>query len=390
MSNSQGRSAQQSALRTTPLHPLHQRLQARFGEFAGYDMPIQYPEGIMAEHRWTREHAGLFDVSHMGPCFLELTTSARGAGAHEEVAALLEPLICADVRNLAPGEQKLTLMLSQEGGILDDLMVARLPGPEDAGRLYIVVNAGVKEADFARIAEAAGTRARLVRADDRALLALQGPLAAEILSGLAPEIADMAFMTARRVILSGSECVVSRSGYTGEDGFEILMDATASVGFAEQLLADPRVKMIGLGARDSLRLEAGLCLYGHDLSPDTSPVEAGLSWTIPRSRRRAADFPGASRILSEIAAGPPRKRVGLRPLGKAPAREGAEVRLPGGPAIGTVTSGGFGPTVGAPIAMGYVESSAAITGTRVELVVRGKPLEAEITALPFVEHRYRR
>jgi aminomethyltransferase len=378
-------------LKRTPLYALHQRLGARFAPFAGYDMPIQYPDGIMAEHLWTRAHAGLFDVSHMGPCFLSLAGGAlAGDAAHAAIAAVFEPLVTADIAGLKPGEQRYALLLADDGGALDDLMAARPFDEADQGALYVVVNAGTKEADFARIAAHAGERAQLARADDRALLALQGPEAGEVMAALAPEAAGMTFMQVRRTTIAGAECWVSRSGYTGEDGFEILHPAAGAEAFTERLLADPRVRMIGLGARDSLRLEAGLCLYGHDIDTTTSPVEASLAWAVGKPRRERADFPGAPRILAELRDGPARRRVGLRPLGRAPAREGAEIQTPDGVAIGVVTSGGFGPTVNGPVAMGYVAAAHARPGAPVRLIVRGKPLEAEIAPLPFVPHRYKR
>lgn len=377
-------------LKRTPLFALHEASGARFAPFAGYDMPIQYRDGIMAEHLWTRSHAGLFDVSHMGPCRLVLNAPLEGDAAHRAVSALLEQIVCADVAGLARGEQKLTLMLAADGGILDDLMVARPFEDASQGELYIVVNAGVKEADFARIATAAGDKARLIREDHQALLALQGPEAGACLATIAPDTAGMSFLEARRVSINGHSCMVSRSGYTGEDGFEILYPAAEAGAFAEQLLSDTRIRLIGLGARDSLRLEAGMCLYGHDIDPSTSPVEASLSWTISRARRERGDFPGAERILSELASSPSRKRVGIRPLGRAPAREGAEIQTPDGEIIGVVTSGGFGPSVGGPVAMGYVAASHARSGTPVHLIVRGKALEAEVASLPFTPHRYKR
>ncbi len=376
-------------LKTTPLTALHRELGGRMVDFAGYDMPVQYPEGILSEHLWTRAHAGLFDVSHMGPCFLALP-ELGGADSHEKISDVFEPLVCADVRGLRPGEQKLTLLLNEDGGILDDLMVARPVDPARAGMLYIVVNAGTKEGDFARIAAHAGSRATLRRADDRALIALQGPEAADVLAAFAPETAQLTFMQTRRVEIDGARCMVSRSGYTGEDGFEILVPAEAALPFARKLLADARVKPIGLGARDSLRLEAGLCLYGHDIDTRVSPIGASLAWCVSKPRRERADFPGAQRILKELKEGAPSKRVGVRPLGRAPAREGTEIQSATGESIGVITSGGFGPSVNGPIAMGYVSRNHAKTGTPLKLIVRGKALDAEIADLPFVPHRYKR
>jgi aminomethyltransferase len=376
-------------LKITPLHALHVRQGARMVDFAGYDMPVQYPEGIMAEHNWTRSHAGLFDVSHMGPSFLTLP-QLGGPDAHERISEIFEPLVCADVRGLAPGEQKLTLLLNEDGGILDDLMVARPFEENRQGMLYIVVNAGTKEADFARIAAQAGDRAKLSRADSHALLALQGPEAAAVLADLAPESAAMTFMQLRHIDIDGQSCPASRSGYTGEDGFEILFPPEKAEAFAERLLSDPRVRPIGLGARDSLRLEAGMCLYGHDLDATRTPISASLAWTVSKPRRERADFPGAQRILRELKEGPAEKRVGIKPLGRAPAREGTEIQTRDGKRIGVVTSGGFGPSVNGPVAMGYVAAAHAKAGTPVQLIVRGKALEAEVAALPFVPHRYKR
>jgi aminomethyltransferase len=376
-------------LKKTPLHALHVRLGARMVDFAGYDMPVQYPEGIMAEHNWTRTHAGLFDVSHMGPCFLTLP-QLGGPDAHESISEIFEPLVCADVRGLAPGEQKLTLLLNEEGGILDDLMVARPFEEQRQGTLYIVVNAGTKEADFARIAAHAGDSARLSRADNHALLALQGPEAGAVMADLAPATKDMMFMQLRHIDIDGQSCCISRSGYTGEDGFEILFPAEKADAFAQRLLSDSRVKPIGLGARDSLRLEAGMCLYGHDIDTTKTPVTAALAWTVSKARRERGDFPGAARILKELKDGPAARRVGIRPLGRAPAREGAEIQSAEGQVLGVVTSGGFGPTVNGPVAMGYVAASHAKTSTPLKLIVRGKALDAEVAALPFVPHKYKR
>ncbi|HEV7691857.1 MAG TPA: glycine cleavage system aminomethyltransferase GcvT [Hyphomonadaceae bacterium] len=381
--------ASTAPLKKTPLHALHVRLGGRMVEFGGYDMPVQYPEGIMAEHNWTRAHAGLFDVSHMGPCFLELPTIG-GADAHQRIAEIFEPLVCADVRGLKPGEQKLTLLLDENGGILDDLMVARAPDAQGDGALYIVVNAGTKEADFARIAAQAGQRAKLTRMDSNALLALQGPEAGDIMAEIAPATKDMTFMQSGPVMIDGVKCAVTRGGYTGEDGFEILYPAARAVAFAERLLADPRVKPIGLGARDSLRLEAGMCLYGHDIDTTKSPISASLAWTVSKARRERADFPGAQRILGELKDGVASKRVGIRPAGRQPAREGTEIQSVDGASIGVVTSGGFGPTVNGPVAMGYVATSHAKAGTPLKLIVRGKALDAEVAALPFVPHKYKR
>lgn len=380
----------QIAIRRTPLHALHLKLGARMVEFAGYDMPIQF-EGVMAEHNWTREHCGLFDVSHMGPCFLELKSGvSNDESAHLKIARLVERLVPSDIAGLPPGKAQLTVLLNDEGGILDDLIITRPAAPKEKGRLYIVVNGAMKEQDWAIFEKALSDDAVLTRADDRILVALQGPEAVDVVSEHFPQAAQLAFMESLTLPLNGEEIVVSRCGYTGEDGFELLLPAEAGTPFVERLLEDERVKPIGLGARDSLRLEAGLCLYGHDLSSEISPIEAGLAWTIPSSRREAGDFPGAARILEELANKPSRKRVGIKPLGRAPAREGAEIQTPDGKAVGAITSGGFGPTMNGPVAMGYVETGFAKKGTPLHLIVRGKPIEAEVAALPFVPHNYKR
>ena len=375
-------------LRETPLAAEHRALGARMVPFAGYAMPVQYPSGILAEHKWTRDHASLFDVSHMGPAFLMLGEKTGEAEAdHAAVAALIEPLVSADVRGLKPGQIRYALLLNEAGGILDDLMIARSARIEHSGTLYIVVNAGTKDGDFARIAEAAAGRATLQRADDGVLLALQGPEAAAVMGELVPAAAELAFMRYGSYDWQGARLMVARSGYTGEDGFEILAPADRGFDLWRALTADERVKPAGLGARDSLRLEAGLPLYGHDLDETTSPVEAALSFALSKRRREAADFPGAARILSEYADGPARVRVGLVVEG-APAREGAAILAPDGTAAGTITSGGFAPTLGRPIAMGYVAPAFAAVGTRLKVAVRGREQDATVTEMPFVPHRY--
>ena len=370
-------------LAVTPLHALHVARGARMVPFAGYHMPVQYADGIIAEHNHVRSSAGLFDVSHMGQAFL--------VGAdHETVARGLETLVAADIVGLAHGQQRYTQLLNEDGGILDDLMVTRSADPVEDGVLMLVVNAARKEADFAHLVARLPGHVRLLRADHRALVALQGPKAAEVLARHARETAAMAFMTAQTASFDGIDCHVSRSGYAGEDGFEISVRASRVVAIVERLLDDPRVKLAGLGARDSLRLEAGLCLYGHDIDETTSPVEAVLAWSVQRRRREEGGFPGAARIQRELAEGPARLRIGLKPDGRAPAREGAEIRNADGAAIGKVTSGGFGPSVEGPIAMGYVEAKYAEPGTPVVLIVREKELPATVVALPFVPHRYHR
>jgi aminomethyltransferase len=369
----------------TPLHAEHVASGARMVPFAGYDMPVQYPTGILTEHNWTRDHAGLFDVSHMGQAFL-----VAEDGRHETAALALEALIPADVVNLKPNQQRYSQLLADDGGILDDLMVTRVGAPGHEGWLYLVVNASMKDADYAHIQARLPAGVTLNRRDDLALMALQGPSAAAVMAEKAPQAAGLAFMASADVEIDGIRCHVSRSGYTGEDGFEISCDATDAAALWRAFLAHPEVKPIGLGARDSLRLEAGLCLYGHDIDTTTSPVEAGLVWSIQKRRREEGGFPGEGRIRREIAEGPARVRVGLRPEGRAPAREGARIALPDGREVGVVTSGGFGPSVKAPIAMGYVARDFSKPGTALHLVVRGKPIAARVVSMPFVPHRYKR
>ena len=369
----------------TPLHAEHVALGARMVPFAGYHMPVQYPAGILTEHNWTREHAGLFDVSHMGQAFLIAEDKS-----HETVAKAFEALIPADVLNLKPNQQRYSQLLSQDGGILDDLMVTRVGASGHEGWLYLVVNASMKDADYAHIQAHLPQGVSLNRKDGLALMALQGPSAAAVLAKLAPETIDLPFMMSADVQIDGTWCHVSRSGYTGEDGFEISCQAQDAAKLWNTLLADPEVKPIGLGARDSLRLEAGLCLYGHDIDTATSPVEAGLIWSIQKRRREEGGFPGAERVQREIREGASRVRVGLRPEGRAPAREGTVITTPDGREVGIVTSGGFGPTVNGPVAMGYVAKDVSAVGTDLHLIVRGKPLPAKVAAMPFAPHRYKR
>jgi aminomethyltransferase len=367
----------------TPLYDLHLRHGARMVPFAGYEMPVQYSDGIIAEHNHTRSAAGLFDVSHMGQAFLL-------GPDHETTARALEALAPADIVNLAHGRQRYTQLLNAEGGILDDLMVTRSADPDEDGALMLIVNAACKAADYAHIEAHLPAGVRLMRAEHRGLIALQGPRAVEVLSRHAHGVDRMAFMSAITTRIAGIECHVSRSGYTGEDGCEISVKATRLLPLVETLLGDAEVKPIGLGARDSLRLEAGLCLYGHDIDTTTTPTEADLAWSIQKRRRAEGGFPGAARVQAELAAGPQRLRVGILPDGRAPARDGAEIRAADGSAVGTVTSGGFGPTVGGPIAMGYVNRRFAEPGTPLTLIVRGKELAAKVVPLPFVPHRYKR
>ena len=370
----------------TPLYERHVAAGGRIVPFGGYALPVQYPTGIMAEHKWTREQAGLFDVSHMGPSFLTLKDRSDDAAAdHSAVAALVEPLICGDIAGLKPGQVRYTLLLNENGGALDDLMVAR--SPRFPGALYIVVNAGTKEADFALLAEAAGDKADFQRVDDNALLALQGPEAVDVLAAMVPGVVELGFMQFGAFQWEDEELIISRSGYTGEDGFELLCSAKNAARLWDALLADPRVKPIGLGARDSLRLEAGLPLYGHDLDETVSPIEADLGFAVSKRRREAADFPGAARILAEREGQLTRKRVGLIVQG-APAREGAEILDASGKTIGVVTSGGFAPSLGKAIALGFVSPDHTAIGTQLQVSVRGRPQPAEIVPTPFVPHRY--
>ena len=376
------------ALKTTPLTEAHRALGGRMVAFGGYDMPVQYAEGILREHLWTRAHAGAFDVSHMGPAFLELNArTGDGDADHAAVSAIVETLVCGDIRGLKPGQLRYTLLLNASGGIVDDLMIGRPLQPQRQGMLYIVVNAGTKDGDFDRLEAAAGSAARLVRADDRGLIAVQGPEAAAVVGEIVPEAVDLTFMTFRRIDHHGAGLVVSRSGYTGEDGFEILVPADHAAAFWSRLLVDPRVKPIGLGARDSLRLEAGLPLYGHDLDETVTPIEAALDFAVSKRRMKAGDFPGAARIQRERGA-ELKRRVGIRVLEGAPAREGAEITDVAGEVVGKVTSGGFSPTLGAPIAMGYLPPALAEPGTPVKVLVRGKAQAAQVTPMPFVPHRY--
>jgi aminomethyltransferase len=378
-------------LKSTPLSAAHAALGARVVPFAGYGMPVQYPAGILKEHLWTRTHAGLFDVSHMGPAFLDLAAPSGDAQAdHRAAAALIEPLVCGDIRGLKPGQLRYTLLLNEAGGILDDLMIGRPAAPEEQGRLYVIVNAATKEADFAAIEAAAGGAGRLRRADDGALIAVQGPEAAEVVEGLAPGAADLGFMTFAALDWAGVGVTVSRSGYTGEDGFEILCPAAHAEALWAALLADPRAAPAGLGARDSLRLEAGLPLYGHDADETTSPIEAALAFAVSKRRLKARDFPGAARIAAEAAGAATRVRVGLKVLEGAPAREGAQIATPSGEVVGVVTSGGFAPSLGAPIAMGYVPPDLSAPGAELAVIVRGRLQKASVVPMPFVPHRYLR
>ena len=361
----------------TPLHALHVECGAKMVAFAGYDMPVQYPTGILKEHLHTRASAGLFDVSHMGQAFL----------SGEDPARALERLTPADLVGLKEGMQRYGLLLNDRGTILDDFMTTRLKGE---GALYLVVNAATKENDFAYIAEGLRGVATLAVKPDRALLALQGPRAAQVLERHSPGISNLTFMKVARAQVCSAAAIVSRSGYTGEDGFEISIEAKDAEAVATTLLSEPEVLPIGLGARDSLRLEAGLCLYGHDIDESTDPVEANLVWSIGKRRKSDKDFPAAERIMDRVLNGTSRKRVGIRPDGKAPAREGTEIADKSGRKLGHITSGGFGPSLNGPMAMGYVETTFAGDGTEIDLIVRGRALPARVAPMPFVPHRYRR
>ena len=371
------RVASSSELRKTPLHALHLSLGARMVEFAGYEMPVQYPAGIIKEHLHTRSQAGLFDVSHMGQATLE----------GNDPPAALERLTPADIAGLKDGQQRYALLLNDDGGIKDDFMAARLPSER---ALHLVVNAATKESDFAFIGERLKGRAELEPLPSRALLALQGPAAELVLARHAHDVAKLGFMKIGRFSIAGAPAIVSRSGYTGEDGFEISIPASEADRVARALLAEPEVLPIGLGARDSLRLEAGLCLYGHDIDETTSPIEANLAFSIGKRRKMARDFPAAGRLMTELLDGTKWKRVGLRVLDKVPAREGAEIVDRDSRVVGRITSGSFGPSVGAPIAMGYVDAEHAADGTELAVMVRGAARPVQVAPMPFVPHRYKR
>ncbi|MCR9222314.1 MAG: glycine cleavage system aminomethyltransferase GcvT [Alphaproteobacteria bacterium] len=381
------------ALAETPLTDWHVARGAKMVAFAGYSMPVQYADGVLKEHLHTRAQAGLFDVSHMGQAFLVAEDGA-------DPAALLEELVPAELQALLPGRQRYTQFTNAAGGILDDLMVTRPLEELGRDRLYLVVNAACKAADFAHIEERLAGRARLERLEDRALIAVQGPAAAAAVAAVfeTPALTTSPFMSQARATLQGAfrgaDCWLSRSGYTGEDGFEISVPATAAEALANALTENGtengQVKPIGLGARDSLRLEAGLCLYGQDIDETTTPVEAGLAWSIGKRRRAEGGFPGAETIVRQLADGPPRKRIGILPDGRAPARAGVEILDESGDKIGVVTSGGFGPSVGRPVAMGYVRADRAAVDAPLTLSVRGKDLPARVARLPFTPANFYR
>ncbi|NQV99147.1 MAG: glycine cleavage system aminomethyltransferase GcvT [Rhodospirillales bacterium] len=357
----------------TPLDALHRQLGAKMVGFAGYAMPVSYPLGVLKEHEHTRQAASVFDVSHMGQLMI------RG----DDVIGAIEKLVPGDIAGLASHGTRYTLLTNDQGGIRDDLMVSRL-----GDALYVVVNAACKAQDLAYLRASIGNQVEIEELTDRALLALQGPQAAEVLTRFSPAVQHMNFMSVAEIHFHGTACLVTRSGYTGEDGYEISIPADEAEDFAQLLLGEPEVTFAGLGARDSLRLEAGLCLHGNDIDETTTPVEASLTWVIGKSRRARGGFPGAPIILDQITNKPARKRVGILPEGRAPARAGTEITDMDGTPIGVVTSGGFGPTVGGPVAMGYVKTAFFSPDTPVQLMVRGKALPAKVARLPFTPHRY--
>lgn len=375
----------QIVLKHTPLHALHVAHAARMVPFAGYDMPLQYAPGVLKEHLHTRAAAGLFDVSHMGQILLR-----PKSGDVADAARALERLVPVDILGLKPGRQRYALFTNDNGGVIDDLMVANL-----GDHLFLVVNAACKDADEAHLRASISNVCEVERLD-RALIALQGPKAEAALARLAPYCATMHFMDVRTLPVCGADCVVSRSGYTGEDGFEISIPEDRVFDIASALLEDKAVALIGLGARDSLRLEAGMCLYGSDLDTTTTPIEANLAWAIQPVRRRdgarAGGFPGAGVILDQIASGPLRSRVGFVPEERMPVRAGAVIfeSLTSSEPLGCITSGGFGPSAGRPLAMGYVPTKFATLGTPVFADVRGKRVPMTVTAVPFITPKYKR
>jgi aminomethyltransferase len=375
-----------SALKQTPLHALHAARGGKMVPFAGYDMPVQYPTGVLKEHLHTRTSAGLFDVSHMG----QMTLRAK-SGKPEDAALALEKLVPMDILALAPGRQRYAQFTNEAGGILDDLMVANF-----GDHLFLVVNAACKAEDEAHLRTHLSDSCIIETLPHRALIALQGPKAAEVLSKFCPEAPAMKFMDAGPHSVNGIACFVSRSGYTGEDGYEISIPADQAEALTTALLDHPDVLPIGLGARDSLRLEAGLCLYGHDIDTTTTPIEGGLNWSIQKSRRtggaRAGGFLGSDQILAQLDSGAPRKRIGLQPEGRAPVREGVLLFADetSTESIGSVTSGGFGPCLGAPLAMGYLPTAQAADGTTVFAELRGQRMPMKVTPMPFVPHSYKR
>ncbi len=375
-----------SELKRTKLFDKHVAAGAKMVPFAGYDMPVQYPLGIKSEHLHTREKCGLFDVSHMGQCFI-----SADDGTFETAAKALETIVPADIQSLKPGQQRYSQFLNAEGGILDDLMISRLGLEGHTHTLYLVVNAGCKDDDFAHIEKHLPDGVNLsIKDDTLSLIALQGPKAAEVLGGLNSKVQDLVFMTHTDLPLGDIWAHVSRSGYTGEDGYEISVKHEDVDALVDQLLAHDDVELIGLGARDSLRLEAGLCLYGHDIDTSVSPIEAGLIWSVQKHRRGGEGYLGAARIAADIADKSSKRLVGILPEGKAPAREHTEIQDQDGNTIGEITSGGFGPSVGGPVAMGYVARKFAKASSEINLMVRGKARPAKVVKLPFVPHTYYR
>ncbi|WP_312362018.1 glycine cleavage system aminomethyltransferase GcvT [Ensifer sp.] len=375
-----------SHLKHTPLRALHLSLGARMVPFAGYEMPVQYPDGVMKEHLHTRTAAGLFDVSHMGQVIVR-----PKSGKIEDAALALEKLVPVDVLGLGEGRQRYAIFTNAEGGILDDLMIANR-----GDHMFLVVNAACKDADFEHLQKGLSDTCEVTMLEDRALIALQGPRAEAVLGELWADVSAMRFMDVAEADLHDVTCIISRSGYTGEDGFEISIPTASAADVTQRLLEHPDVKPIGLGARDSLRLEAGLCLYGNDIDTTTTPVEGAIEWAMQKARRaggaREGGFPGADRILGQFADGATRRRVGLKPEGRAPVRGGANLfaDTEGKTLVGKVTSGGFGPTVDGPVAMGYVDTTHTDNGTTVYAEVRGKYLPVAVAALPFVKQTYKR
>ena len=371
-------------LKATALHALHQELGGRLVPYAGYELPVQYPAGLMAEHRHTRESASLFDVSHMGQLFIS------GAGA----SLALESLMPVDVLGLAVGRQRYGMLLTDEGGIIDDLMFLRLSAPADGDRLFMVVNGACKVGDIAHMQARIGARCHIEPPSERALLALQGPKAVDALARLAPGADKLVFMTGGEFQVAGLTCIVTRSGYTGEDGYEISVSNQDAEVLARALLAQPEVQAAGLGARNSLRLEAGLCLYGNDMDTSATPVEASLAWAIQKVRRvggaRAGGFPGADRVLAQLAdpAALPRKRVGLVALERVPVREHTELQNVSGQRVGEVTSGLLAPSLDQAVAMAYVPPAFSAVGTKLRAMVRGKAVPMEVVPMPFFAPRY--
>ena len=361
-------------VKRTPLYDLHVELGGKMVDFAGWEMPVQYPAGIMAEHTQCRTQAALFDVSHMGQVIL----------TGDEVALKLESLVPAALDELRIGKARYTFFTNPDGGIMDDLIVS------NAGdHLFIVVNASMRYQDVPYMRENL-QGVEVIEVFDRALIAVQGPMAEDVVGTHCPEITELKFMETTLAEIDGTECRISRLGYTGEDGYEISIPEDEVDRISRLMLSHPKCAPAGLGARDSLRMEAGLCLYGNDINPSTSPIEAGLKWAIPKLRRSAGGFPGADRILNEFKNGPSRKLVGIKPSGRAPARAGVEIHDMKGNTVGAITSGGFGPTVSGPVAMGYVSLPFANEGTQIQLIIRGKPQPAEVCAMPFITPNYKR